>query len=93
MMTASVHLDLDSAADKDKVRADALVAKSDAEFRGPNIDLHYAVARFFARWLYTRKALWPFYSDWRDRYTDDRAGEKALEPPFARCRRRSTTSG
>jgi hypothetical protein len=69
---------LDSAADKDKVRVDTLFAMSDADFRGPDIDLHYAVARFFAQWLDARRASWPFYSGWRDGYTDDRAGEKAF---------------
>jgi hypothetical protein len=69
---------LDSAANKDKVRVDALFAMSDADFRGPDIDLHYAIARFFAQWLDARKALWPFYCGWRDGYTDDRSGEKAF---------------
>jgi hypothetical protein len=40
-----------------KLRVDALFAMSDADFRGPDIDLHYAVARFFAQWLDARRAL------------------------------------
>jgi hypothetical protein len=40
-----------------KLRVDALFAMSDADFRGPDIDLHYAVARFFAQWLNARRAL------------------------------------
>jgi hypothetical protein len=75
---------LDSAADKDKVRADALFAMSDADFRGPDVDLHYAVARFFTQWLEARGALWPFYSGWRDGYTDDRSGEKAFRAAVGR---------
>ncbi len=69
---------LDSAAEKDKPRVGALFAMSDADFRGPDIDLHYAVARFFAQWLDARRALWPFYRGWRDGYADDRTGEKAF---------------
>jgi hypothetical protein len=69
---------LDSAADKDKLRVDALFVMSDADFRGRDIDLHYAVARFFAQWLDARRALWPFYCGWRDGYTDDKSGEKAF---------------
>jgi hypothetical protein len=69
---------LDSAAEKGNLRVDALFAMSDAYFRGPDIDLHYAIARFFAQWLDARRALWPFYCGWRDGYMDDGSGEKAI---------------
>ncbi len=75
---------LDSPADKDKVRVDALFAMTDPDFRGPDIDLHYAVARFFAQWLDARGALWPFYRGWRDGYTDDKSGEKAFRAAVGR---------
>jgi hypothetical protein len=35
----------------------ALFGMSDADFRGPDIDLRYAIARILAQWLDARRAL------------------------------------
>lgn len=84
---------LDSVTDKGKLRVDALFAMSDADFRGPDIDLHYAIARFFAQWLDARRALWPFYRRWRDGYWTMEPAKRPFDPPWARYQRTSTTSG
>ncbi len=56
---------------RSKARLEVLFAMSDTEFRGPNEDLHYAMARELCQWLDSRGQLWPFYRAWRD----SRAGE------------------
>ena len=70
---------LTSKTERSKARLDALFAMSDAEFRGPDEDLHYAMARELCQWLDSRGQLWPFYRAWRDSPThDSTTGESAF---------------
>ena len=55
-----------------------LFGMSDAVFRGPREDLHYAMARYLCQWLDSQKKLWPFYQKWRDHYAEDPTGEQAF---------------
>lgn len=55
-----------------------LFSLSDAEFRGEEEDLNYALARYVCQWLDEQDKLWPFYRGWRDGFASDRSGEKAF---------------
>jgi hypothetical protein len=57
---------LTSKTERSKARLEVLFSMSDTEFRGPDEDLHYAMARELCQWLDSRGQLWPFYRAWRD---------------------------
>ncbi len=57
---------LASPRERSEARLDVLFGMSDAEFRGPKEDLHYAMAREMCEWLDSRGELWDFYRGWRD---------------------------
>ncbi len=69
---------LASKTERASVTLDALFAMTTATFRGPDEDLHTAMARYFCQWLDGRGALWPFYQAWRDGVASDPTGEKAF---------------
>jgi len=56
----------------------ALVATSDAEFRGEERGLHYAEARYLAMYLQQRGLLERFYRQFRDGHKGDPTGAKTL---------------
>jgi len=55
-----------------------LVATTDAEFRGQNVGLHYAEARYLALYLQEKGLLPRFYRAFRDKFEDDPTGAKPL---------------
>ena len=70
---------IDSPRERDAARLDALFGMSNQDFVSRDRDLHYAMARFACQWLDSRGLLWPFYSAFRDGFTDDPTGEKTFE--------------
>jgi hypothetical protein len=70
---------LRSPAERPRAGLERLFGMSDAEFLGPDLYLHYAMARELCRWLDERGELWAFYAAWRDGVDDDVTGEKAFE--------------
>ena len=60
------------------LRLKDLVATSDAEFRGENMDANYAVARYFCMYLQEKKLLRKFYKKFRDHAKEDPTGTKFL---------------
>ena len=70
---------MQSAAERDHARLDALFGMRDEVFRGDSEDLHYAMARYVCQWLDDRGKLWPFYQRWRDTVATDPAGNKAFQ--------------
>jgi hypothetical protein len=63
---------------RSQVTVEHLFALSDAEFRGPEESLNYALARYFCQWLDEQHELWPFYRAWKQGYASDEAGELAF---------------
>jgi hypothetical protein len=69
---------LHSPQERSFARLPNLFGMSDAVFRGPREDLHYAMARYLCQWLDSKQQLWPFYQKWRDHFADDPTGERAF---------------
>lgn len=70
---------LASPAERDQVRIENLFGMTDEAFRGPDQDLHYAIARYFCQWLDDRGALWPFYRSWRANIASDPTGRGSFK--------------
>ena len=58
---------------------DALLAMSDEDFLGRDVDLHYAIAVMVCQWLDQQGLLWPFYRAWRGTVRQDPTGSAAFE--------------
>lgn len=69
---------LDAIKKKGLLPLKALVQTSDAQFRGPNEAVNYAQARYFCMFLQEKGLLRDFYKTFRDRYAEDKTGEKFL---------------
>ena len=69
---------LQSAEEKTQVTLPQLFSLSDAQFRGSQEALNYALARYACQWLDERGKLWPFYRGWRDDFARDPSGEQAF---------------
>jgi hypothetical protein len=61
------------------VPLETLVATTDAQFRGENVGLHYAEARYLALYLQRQKLLRRFYREFRTNHAADPTGRKSLE--------------
>jgi hypothetical protein len=70
---------LASKGERSEVTLEALFAMDDAQFRGKDADLHYAMAREACQWLDERGELWPFYGAWRSDVAQDPTGEQAFQ--------------
>jgi hypothetical protein len=70
---------LRSPAERSGAAMDRLFGMSDDEFLGPDLYLHYAMARELCRWLDEHGLLWAFYAAWRDGAGVDGTGERAFE--------------